>query len=105
MYKINGRALVSGRGFSIAETRYPGTFLELSDSQTREHLGIEEYTPPPSLDRALRHMEVVPDWDMASEKQKILLLCPNAPPAVQAEIEAAVSAEELASLFLSHRRA
>ena len=50
-------------------------------------------------------MEVVPDWDMASEKQKILLLCPNAPPTVQAEIEAAVSAEELASLFLSHRRA
>tara|TARA_R110000744_G_scaffold209344_1_gene328232 strand:- start:4113 stop:4439 length:327 start_codon:yes stop_codon:yes gene_type:complete len=103
MYKVNGRAIGNGRGFSIAGSRYPSNFLELSDSLVREKLGIEEYTPPPSLGRALRHMEKVPDWDMASEKQLVLRLCPDATPYAQAEIEAAVSAKELASLLLKHQ--
>tara|TARA_R110000803_G_scaffold25289_6_gene60421 strand:+ start:5458 stop:5610 length:153 start_codon:yes stop_codon:yes gene_type:complete len=48
-------------------------------------------------------MEKVPDWDMASEKQLVLRLCPDATPYAQAEIEAAVSAKELASLLLKHQ--
>jgi hypothetical protein len=102
MYKVNGRAIANGRSFSIAGVRYPSNFIELADRLILEKLGIEEYTPPPSLGRALMHMEKVPDWDMASEKQWVLRLCPAATPFVQAEIEAAASAKKLASLFLKH---